>query len=175
MVEFVSSFTVLLLWLRVPLLAVKEKSLSDIKLAPVLRVDLEISVPVLQCEFQSVFGIRKKTTTTFFSNNTFVFPRAFVSCVVVIYRAQPPFGPIKTFADVRLIKVYRLDSTREAAAPMEGHNSRGDVSEIHKLWKKAGSVSLLSASNHKWHQTLCYCSEQAMRQGHGMNAALSPG
>lgn len=112
----------------------------------------------------------------FFLRIQFFFLRAFLVCVMVIYRFKSSTScrPIKTFADVHLIKVYHLDSTHNAAALMEGHNSEEDVSEIHKLRKKGDIIPLLSASNQKWHRTLCYCSGRATRLEHRMNAALSP-
>lgn len=47
--------------------------------------------------------------------------------------------PIKTFADVHLIKVGDLDSAHGAAALMGGHNSEEDVSEICNCGRKGTS------------------------------------
>lgn len=88
--------------------------------------------------------------------------------------SAPQTGQLKTYEDVRLIKVGRLRTTGSAREPRGGRYSRGHVSEIHKLRKKGDIISPLSASNQKWRQTLCCCPGQAARQEHGMNDALSP-
>lgn len=109
------------------------------------------------------------SSLTFFKN-TFLFK---IFCLCRAYFNAPGW-PIKTFADVQFDQSWSswLCAWRRGA---DGRSQFGEGREWNpQLWKKGDILGSLSASNQKRHQTLCYCSGRATRQGHGMNAALSP-